>query len=94
VLQSRGKGLPLLPLYIQCRSREDTEEIIQLYVPLLELYTTNPHGKELARSIHTSLNCSNIMDGVTWYVLLNGRSFRGLLFLVEYVLFILQYTMY
>jgi len=23
VLQNRGKSLPLLPLYIQCRSRED-----------------------------------------------------------------------
>jgi len=94
VLQSRGKGLPLLPLYIQCRSREDAEEIIQLYDPLLELYATHSHGKELAHSIHTSLNCSHIMGGVIWYVLLNGRSFRGLLFSVEYVLFILQYAMY
>jgi len=94
VLQNRGKGLPLLPLYIQCRSCEDAEEVVQLYHPLLKLYTARPYGKELARSIHTSLDCSNIMDGVIWYVLLNGRSFRGLLFSVAYVLFILQYAIY
>lgn len=90
VLQNLGgKHAPLFPLYIQCRSSKDAEEVLQLHEPLLELYASHPDRMELARAIYRTLECPNILSGVAWYVLLNGRSFRGLLFSTTYVISIL-----
>ena len=80
ILQNQGKDASLFPLYIQCRSLEDAEEVEKIFQPLLKLYAMSSSGKQLAHAIYCSLNCSAIMSDVDmWYVLLNGRSFRGIL---------------
>ena len=91
MLQSLGRKAGLFPLYIQCRAREDAEEIQRIHEPLLGLYTAVQDVKSLAREIHRHLDCANIMRDINlWYVVLNGRSFRGLLYSAESVLFLLH----
>lgn len=80
VLQTLGKGAGLFPLYVQCRSRRDAEDIQRIHKPLVELFNRFSDAKQLARAIHHALDCSTIMSSVTeWYALLNGCSFRGIL---------------
>ena len=44
-------------------------------------------GKELACAVHRALDCTTVMSDVRmWYVLLHGRSFRGIISDAAYVL--------
>jgi len=52
ILQNRGKDAGLFPLYIQCRSHDDVEEVRMIQKPLLRLWSTFPGGKQLASAIH------------------------------------------
>lgn len=88
VTHSRGRNVPLFPLYIQCRSREDVREVENIYKPLLDLHSVYPDRKQLAHEIYHTLDCSAVMSDIrNWYTVLNGRSFRGILYSTEYVLF-------
>lgn len=80
VIQARGKKMDLFPLYIQCRSRKDAEDVCRIHEPLVKLYNSCSNATELARTIYHSVDCSGIMRSVKlWYVLFNGRSFRGII---------------
>ena len=88
-----GKKAPLFPLYVQCRSRKDVEDVQKIHRPLLNLYTGYSGDKEIARAIHRHLDCSSVMSNITmWYCLLNGRNFRGILSSERYVLFLPKIT--
>ena len=77
----------LFPLYIQCPTHKDSEDVLKIHDSLLKLYETYSGGIPLAHAIYRSLNCSTIMGEVSpWYVLLNGRSFRGILYSTRFVL--------
>lgn len=80
VLQTRGKGASLFPLYIQCRSDKDAKDVCEIHEQLSRLYASYSDSIELAGAIHRFLNCSTIMSSVdSWFVLLNGRNFRGII---------------
>ena len=80
VLQAQGKSADLFPLYVQCHLHKDAEDVRVIHEPLLRLYNSHPDCMELAQAIHRSLNCSAIMSSTSpWFVLLNGRSFRGII---------------
>lgn len=52
----------------------------------MKLCAASQDPKKLARAIYHTLDCSNIMRDVsTWFSLLNGRSFRGIIFSTELV---------
>jgi len=80
VIQARGKKMDLFPLYIQCRSHKDAEDVCKIHKPLVKLYNSCSDVMELARAIYHSVDFSGIMCSVNlWYVLFNGRSFRGII---------------
>jgi hypothetical protein len=75
-----------LPLYIQCLSLEDVDEIRKIHKPLLKLCTEFPDDQRLARAIYRTLECLDIMSDIQeFHALLNGRSFRGIIFSAEFV---------
>ena len=87
---SGGRNAPLFPLYIQCHSRRDAQEVQNLYEPFMNLYNTASDEVDLAHAIYHSLDCSSVMTNVhVWYALLNGRTFRGILLSSRYVTLLL-----
>ena len=87
MLQTLGKNANLFPLYIQTHSHKDVEGVRNIHEPLLKLCAKFSDSEQLARAIHHTINCSGITNNGQWYVLLNGRSFRGILCSPRCVLF-------
>lgn len=89
MLQALGKTAELFPLYIQCHSLEEAEEIRRIHEPILKLSTVCSGDERLAYRIHTSLGHLRVMSNSSiWFPILNGRSFRGILHSATYVPFL------